>query len=220
MTKARIEAMASAQQQQPSPQRETQVSETRAKLAQLEAELARAKTARVPTTRILKSISISGLPDSARDELAARLPVHIGDALTEDLIRAARDAVAQYDSHLRFKFQVAPAGETYIEIAAPAASLEPIIRVGGNVQSAKLRRQPRPVYPPEAKAERVQGAVHLMAIIAADGTVKKLEVIDGHPLLVQSALEAVRQWEYEPTYLNGEPVEVQTQIDVNYTLAQ
>ena len=62
--------------------------------------------------------------------------------------------------------------------------------------------------------------VKLNAIIAKDGTIQSLEVISGEPVLVQSALDAVRQWVYQPTLLNGQPVEVQTEIDVNYTLSQ
>ena len=94
------------------------------------------------------------------------------------------------------------------------------IKVGGNVQSAKLVRQPKPIYPPLAKQARISGVVHLAAIISKDGTIQHLEVISGHPLLVPAALEAVKQWVYQPTLLNGEPVEVQTQIDVNFTLSQ
>jgi len=94
------------------------------------------------------------------------------------------------------------------------------IKVGGNVQSARLVRQPRPVYPPLAKQARISGVVKLGAIISKDGTIQHLEVISGHPLLVPAALEAVKQWVYQPTLLNGEPVEVQTQIDVNFTLSQ
>ena len=94
------------------------------------------------------------------------------------------------------------------------------IRVGGNVQLAKLVRQPKPVYPPLAKQARIQGVVHLNAIISKDGTIQNLTVINGHPLLIQSALDAVKQWVYAPTLLNGEPVEVVTQIDVNFTLSQ
>ena len=94
------------------------------------------------------------------------------------------------------------------------------IRVGGNVQQAKLVRQPHPVYPPLAKQARIQGVVKLSAIIAKDGTIQHLEVISGHPLLIPAALEAVKQWVYQPTLLNGEPVEVVTQIDVNFTLSQ
>jgi protein TonB len=94
------------------------------------------------------------------------------------------------------------------------------IRVGGNVQQAKLVRQPRPVYPPLAKQARIQGVVKLNAIISRDGTIQNLTVLSGHPLLVPAAMEAVKQWVYAPTLLNGEPVEVVTQIDVNFTLSQ
>jgi protein TonB len=102
----------------------------------------------------------------------------------------------------------------------PKAATPQRIKVGGNVQSAKLVRQPRPVYPPLAKQARISGVVKLSAIISKDGTIQHLEVISGHPLLVPAALEAVKQWVYQPTLLNGEPVEVQTQIDVNFTLSQ
>lgn len=94
------------------------------------------------------------------------------------------------------------------------------IRVGGNVQQAKLVRQPKPVYPPLAKQARIQGVVKLNAIIGKDGTIQNLTQVSGHPLLVPSAMEAVKQWIYQPTLLNGEAVEVVTQIDVNFTLSQ
>jgi periplasmic protein TonB len=94
------------------------------------------------------------------------------------------------------------------------------IRVGGNVQQAKLIRQPRPIYPPLAKQARISGVVRLNAIIGKDGTIQNLTVASGHPLLIPAALEAVKQWVYQPTLLNGEPVEVVTQIDVNFTLSQ
>jgi protein TonB len=94
------------------------------------------------------------------------------------------------------------------------------IRVGGNVQSAMLLRQTKPVYPPLARQARIQGTVKLQAIISRDGTIQQLQVQSGHPLLVPNALEAVKQWVYKPTLLNGEPVEVVTVIDVNFTLNQ
>jgi TonB family protein len=115
--------------------------------------------------------------------------------------------------------------EASVELApgppsTPLPADGPRLRVGGNMQSTKLVKQPRPQYPPEAKQARIQGVVKLYAIIGKDGTVQNLTVISGDPLLVPSALEAVRQWVYEPTLLNGNPVEVDTEIDVNYTLAQ
>ena len=108
-----------------------------------------------------------------------------------------------------------PAASTF----PPAADGTKRITIGGNVQQSKLVSQARPVYPPLAKQARIQGVVHLQAVIGKDGHVVNLAVISGHPLLIPSALEAVRQWVYQTTLLNGEPVEVLTQIDVNYTLS-
>jgi protein TonB len=103
---------------------------------------------------------------------------------------------------------------------APKPATPQRIRVGGNVQAARLVRQPKPVYPPLARQARIQGTVRFTAIIGRDGTIQNLQLISGHPLLVQAATDAVKQWVYQPTLLNGEPVEVITQIDVNFTLTQ
>ncbi len=91
------------------------------------------------------------------------------------------------------------------------------IRVGGTVQQAKLIRQAKPVYPPLARQAGISGHVLLSVILGKDGTIQNLTVAGGHPLLVPAAVEAVKQWVYQPTLLNGEPVEVATQIDVNFT---
>lgn len=92
------------------------------------------------------------------------------------------------------------------------------ITVGGGVQSAKMVNTVQPDYPPLAKQARIQGTVRFTALIGPDGTIKNLTLLGGHPLLVQAATLAVKQWVYNPTLLNGEPVEVVTQIDVNFTL--
>jgi TonB family protein len=92
------------------------------------------------------------------------------------------------------------------------------IRVGDRVQEMALTSNPRPVYPEEAKRQGIEGVVTLEAVIGKDGTVQSLSVISGDPLLVPPALEAVKQWEYRPTLLNGAPVEVTTQIQVNFSL--
>ncbi|MCZ2154812.1 MAG: TonB family protein [Bryobacterales bacterium] len=102
--------------------------------------------------------------------------------------------------------------------AAEAPKPPARIRVGGNVQEAKIINRVQPVYPPLAKQARVSGTVRLNAVIGKDGQIQDLQVVSGHPLLVQAALQAVRQWRYAPTLLNGEPVEVVTVIDVNFTL--
>jgi protein TonB len=94
------------------------------------------------------------------------------------------------------------------------------IRVGGQVEAARLIFGPKPEYPPLAKMARISGTVKLEAIISRDGTIQDLRMISGHPLLVKAAMEAVGRWRYQPTLLNGEPVEVVTEIDVNFTLAE
>jgi protein TonB len=102
----------------------------------------------------------------------------------------------------------------------PQAATPKRIRVGGQVEQARLIFQPKPEYPPLAKMARIQGTVRLEAVISRDGTIQDLKVLNGHPLLVKSALEAVQRWRYQPTLLNGEPVEVITEVDVNFTLAE
>jgi periplasmic protein TonB len=92
------------------------------------------------------------------------------------------------------------------------------VKQGGNVTAASIINQTRPLYPPLARQARIQGNVVLHAIIDKDGKVAQLEVISGHPLLVQSALDAVKQWRYKPTTLNGDPVEVDTTITVTFTM--
>lgn len=94
------------------------------------------------------------------------------------------------------------------------------IRVGGNVQAANLVTKVTPVYPALAKQARIQGLVRFSAIIAKNGEVSSLQLISGHPLLVPPAQDAVKQWVYKSTLLNGMPVEVVTQIDVNFTLSE
>lgn len=103
---------------------------------------------------------------------------------------------------------------------APKPATPQRIRVGGNVQQANLIKRVTPQYPPLAKQARIQGVVKFTAIIGKDGTIQNLQLVSGHPLLVPAATEAVKQWIYKPTLLNNEPVEVITQIDVNFTLSQ
>src|SRR6202171_391641 len=94
------------------------------------------------------------------------------------------------------------------------------IRQGGSVQAALLVNKVQPVYPPLARQTRISGTVRLHALISKSGTVESLEGISGHPLLVRAAMDAVQQWRYKPTLLNGEPVEVDTTIDVIFSLNQ
>lgn len=92
------------------------------------------------------------------------------------------------------------------------------IRVNTGVQEAKLIHRVMPVYPKLAIPLRVSGAVRLTAVIGADGRIRELQVLTGHPLLVPAAVNAVREWVYQPTMLNGAPVEVLTDITVTFNL--
>jgi protein TonB len=94
------------------------------------------------------------------------------------------------------------------------------MHVSEGVQMAKLIRKVMPIYPSLARTVRVSGVVHLIGTIAKDGTIRNLQLISGHPLLARAAAEAVKQWIYKPTLLNGEPVEVIAPIEVNFTLSQ
>ncbi len=108
---------------------------------------------------------------------------------------------------------------TGLALTAVAAE-DAVIRVGGNVQQANLVNKVTPVYPAQAKQDRVQGTVQLEVIIDKEGRVESVSVLGGPDPLVQAAVDAVKQWTYRPTLLNGEPVEVQTTVTVNFTLAQ
>jgi protein TonB len=88
------------------------------------------------------------------------------------------------------------------------------------VESANLVQKVTPVYPPEAKANRIQGVVRFTVVIGKDGRVQSVTLVSGDPVLAQAAKDAVQQWVYKPTLLNGDPVEVMTQVDVNFTLSQ
>jgi len=103
---------------------------------------------------------------------------------------------------------------------APVPEPPKQIEVGGRVQSAKLISQLKPSYPDLARRAGVQGVVRFTAVIGLDGRIRNLQLVSGHPLLVQAAGDSVKQWVYQPTELNGRPVEVITQIDVNFTLSR
>ena len=104
--------------------------------------------------------------------------------------------------------------------SAPATKPRPMrIRIGGNVAQAKVIQQVQPIYPEKAKAAHVQGTILLHAVIARDGTIAELQYVSGPEMLMRSSMDAVRQWRYAPTLLNGEPVEVDTTISVVYTLS-
>jgi periplasmic protein TonB len=104
-------------------------------------------------------------------------------------------------------------------LPAKTQSHQPI-RIGGGVSEANLIRRVQPVYPHLARTTHVEGVVEFTAIISKQGTIENLQLVHGHPLLVNAAREAILQWRYRPTLLNGEPVEVITDIMVKFTLSQ
>jgi len=88
-----------------------------------------------------------------------------------------------------------------------------------HMMEGNLIHRVQPQYPQLARQARIQGTVILQAVISREGKIQDLRVLSGHPLLVQAAMDAVRQWIYRPYYLNDQPVEVETQVTVNFTLA-
>jgi protein TonB len=103
--------------------------------------------------------------------------------------------------------------------AVPTVRTPQRVRVSQGVSEGLLVHRVTPQYPPLARAARIQGQVVLQANIGKDGSIQNLRLVSGHPMLAPAALEAVKQWKYKPYFLNGEPVEVDTQITVNFTLA-
>jgi periplasmic protein TonB len=103
-------------------------------------------------------------------------------------------------------------------VAVPKVATPQRVRVSAGVTNGLLIRKVSPNYPPLARQARIQGQVVLRAQISKDGSIEGLTLVSGHPMLVQSALDAVKQWKYKPYLLNGEPVEVDTEVLVNFTL--
>jgi protein TonB len=104
-------------------------------------------------------------------------------------------------------------------VAVPKVATPQKVRVSQGVTQGLLIHRVQPNYPPLARQARIQGSVILQADISKNGTIENLRVISGHPMLAPAALDAVKQWRYKPYVLNGEPVEVETQVTVNFTLA-
>ena len=168
----------------------------------------------------IRTISTLGLSDQVRGELLASLPVHEGDAPTQENIAKLSAAAKQFDEHLSVSTMgTTSPDEVEVRIVAPGSEPAPRITVGGQVQEANLTKKVMPVYPDLARSVRLQGHVVLAIVIGKDGSVEEIKLVSGHPLLAPAAMEAVKQWTYKPTMLNGQPVQVQTQVTVNFSLA-
>lgn len=109
-------------------------------------------------------------------------------------------------------------GFRYLDFAVmQALSTAPPPPIPGNIQRPKLVKEVNPVYPLGAKANGVQGTVKLHIIVAKDGSVRKIELVSGDPQLVQAAIDAVKEWRYQPSLLNGQAVEVDTEVYVAFS---
>jgi len=164
-----------------------------------------------PQRRFIQIMTVTALPHIVRN--------------TEVMNAAAPDAVigapvgtdsafigASADSMEQIKLPEAP--------RTPAARqpVNKIVRQSSEVEASLLIHKVQPVYPALAREIRVQGVVEFTAVISKTGTIENLQLVSGHPMLVAAAREAILQWRYKPTLLNGEPVEVITDIVVNFAL--
>jgi protein TonB len=104
-------------------------------------------------------------------------------------------------------------------VAVPKVATPQRVRVSQGVVSGLKVRDVKPNYPPLARQARIQGTVVLHAVISKEGSIENLTLVSGHPMLAPAAIDAVKQWKYKPYLLNGEPVEVDTEVQVNFTLA-
>jgi TonB family protein len=167
--------------------------------------------------------------------IAATCGTHPGDprlGLVQLLLSKGADVNARTEKYTPLSCAIENnRGQSVIDLLIPKAGAKGApnaadsgtpsrIRVGENVQLAKMIRRVPPVYPPLAKQAMVQGVVALNVILNRDGTVQSATVAAGHPLLAPAAIDAVKQWVYQPTTVNGQPVEVVTTATVVFSLAQ
>ena len=195
-----------------------------------------------PIFGVLAAVDVSALPEPGRSRLEQRLAKYINAPFTNELQGQIGDDVAgivrgtQLEGRfVTWEWRSDALGNTTMAItpvsavgpwppippaAGPAfpAEGEIQIRVGGKVQETKLKRVVPPVYPPLARQARVQGTVRFNVQIGRDGLVKAMQLISGHPLLVEAAKNTIDRYEYEPTVLNGEPVQVITTVDVTFRI--
>jgi protein TonB len=105
------------------------------------------------------------------------------------------------------------------KVSVPQPAPPQKLRIAGGVAKGNLIHDVKPQYPLQARKAKIEGTVILLAVIGKDGSVQNVQVKSGLPLLAEAAIEAVKQWRYKPYLLNGQPVEVDTQITIDFTLA-
>jgi TonB family protein len=139
--------------------------------------------------------------------------------ISEEALAWGEQVLQQILSGPEFRARVDAVWKGQPEQTATAGEAPGSVKINGSVMQASLIRQTPPQYPPQAREARVEGVVRFQAVINTDGTVKELSLISGHPLLAPAAREAAKRWVYRPTSVDGEPVEVVTEIDVRFTLS-
>jgi protein TonB len=164
-----------------------------------------------------KFVAPTAIPDKAAiiEDSPLSLPNTAGDIAAGEL---ARLAIGVLDQMAGVALPTPIPSHIAQSVKPQTAEVTPRVKVGGLVKMARLLHRIDPVYPPIARQVRISGTVELTGVIGIDGRIRELQVVRGHPLLVNAALEAVRQWMYEPTLLNGEAVEVIAPITVNFLL--
>jgi protein TonB len=167
-----------------------------------------------PVIRIAANIGASPEPETKEHDSA---PIHVKTTRAKTPAQGEESA-----SPLPSPLAVASANDHNLSgLMASASSSVPrpslaTVRISQGVSQGLLIKRVQPKYPPAALAVRAQGAVQIEATINKEGNVTNLKVLSGDPVLARAALEAVRQWRYKPYYLDGDPVEIQTQITVNF----
>ena len=168
-----------------------------------------------PVTRIAAIIAANSEPEMKQPDSA---PIHVKSTTRAKTHAQGEESAPPLPSPLA----VGSANDkTLSGLMSSASTSVPkpalaTVRISQGVSQGLLIKRVQPKYPPAALAVRAQGAVQIEATINKEGNVTNLKVLSGDPVLARSALEAVRQWRYKPYYLDGEPVEIQTQITVNF----
>ncbi len=166
-------------------------------------------------------------PDSNMIGNTVLLPTHIPDHIQRVVDEGPPPQIGMPDGSVdgststnpNSGFMTSLLNNIHPSVAHPSvANSKPLI-VSRGVSEGLLIHQVKPAYPPIALTAHVQGEVILQAVIGKDGTIQNLHVISGHPMLIKAAVDAVQQWRYRPYMLNGEPVEVETQVRVNFTIS-
>jgi TonB family protein len=156
----------------------------------------------------------------SKDIEAAAFPDCFPDATEVQLLRRARLSCPPSTPNCNLLLMSAEAVQP-AEVSGFGSDSEPAskrIKLGGKFMTPKIKSRVEPTYPVEARKSHIEGTVKLHVIIATDGSVQQVQVVLGDPILARAAMDAVRQWKFASTLLNGQPVEVDSEIDVNFQL--